>query len=244
MTEPRPAPLAIDYQQGTLAIRGESIPSEGWPAGGKPDARDGSLRFEASAYFAVVRWLHSIDAPYDDHARQYEKLNLVPKVQRDPFPHQREAFASWMQAHRRGVVVLPTGAGKSHVAVLAIEATQRSALVVVPTLDLVSQWYGLLSACFDAEIGIVGGGYHEVRDLCVTTYDSAFMHAERLGNRFGLIVFDECHHLPGASYALSARASIAPFRLGLTATLERPDGRHDLLEPAAWPISRLTGWTR
>jgi superfamily II DNA or RNA helicase len=39
------------------------------------------------------------------------------------------------------------------------------------------------------------------------------------------VVFDECHHLPGAAYALAARASLAPFRLGLTATPERPDGR-------------------
>jgi hypothetical protein len=48
---------------------------------------------------------------------------------------------------------------------------------------------------------------------------------EHLGARFGLLVFDECHHLPGASYGFAARLSLAPFRLGLTATPERGDGR-------------------
>ena len=59
---------------------------------------------------------------------------------------------------------------------------------------------------------------------------------EHLGDRFGLIVFDECHHLPGAAYALAARAAVAPFRLGLTATLERPDGRHADLDALVGPV--------
>ena len=54
-----------------------------------------------------------------------------------------------------------------------------------------------------------------MQPLTVTTYDSAFIHMEHLGARFGLIVFDECHHLPSSAYALAARASLAPFRLGL-----------------------------
>ena len=43
------------------------------------------------------------------------------------------------------------------------------------------------------------------------------------------IVFDEAHHLPGSSHQLAARGAIAPFRLGLTATLEREDGLHSIL---------------
>jgi superfamily II DNA or RNA helicase len=59
---------------------------------------------------------------------------------------------------------------------------------------------------------------------------------EHLGDRFGLAVFDECHHLPGAAYALAARAAVAPFRLGLTATLERADGRHADLDELVGPV--------
>jgi len=206
------------------------------PLDGMRDPRDGSLRFEAMAYPAVIEWLHRAGLAYEDRARAYEKLELALQVTQEPFPHQREALDAWCASKRRGVVVLPTGSGKSYVAALAIHRTQRSTLVVAPTIDLVSQWYGVLSSTFGGEVGIVGGGYHEVRDLCVTTYDSAFLQAERLGNRFGLVIYDECHHLPGESYALSARASIAPFRMGLTATPERADGRDALLDKLIGPI--------
>lgn len=129
------------------------------------------------------------------------------------------------------MVVLPTGAGKSYVAALAIDAMARSTLVVVPTLDLVRQWYDLLRSSFGVEVGIVGGGEHRLHALTVTTYDSAYLHMEHFGNRFGLVVFDECHHLPSESYGLAARSCLAPYRLGLTATLERADGREaELLE--------------
>jgi superfamily II DNA or RNA helicase len=68
---------------------------------------------------------------------------------------------------------------------------------------------------------------------------------ERFGNRFGLVIFDECHHLPGPSYALAARMCLAPFRLGLTATPERADGRgyDDLIGPIAFrkDITELSG---
>ena len=62
------------------------------------------------------------------------------------------------------------------------------------------------------------------------------MNMDRLGHRFGLIVFDECHHLPGPTYGLSAISAIAPFRLGLTATPERADNAHTHLDQLIGPI--------
>jgi superfamily II DNA or RNA helicase len=59
---------------------------------------------------------------------------------------------------------------------------------------------------------------------------------DRLGNRFGFIVFDECHHLPGPTYAFAAIGAIAPFRLGLTATPERADNAHTHLDQLIGPI--------
>ena len=83
-------------------------------------------------------------------------------------------------------------------------------------------------------VGRLGGGYDDVRAVTVSTYDSAYARAAELGNRFGLLVFDEVHHLPAPGYRLVAEQCIAPFRLGLTATLEREDGLHS-------EIPRLAG---
>jgi len=108
--------------------------------------------------------------------------------------------------------------------------------VVAPTIDLMSQWYSLLVDSFGIEIGILGGGHHELRDITVTTYDSAYIYAADYGSRFDLIVFDEVHHLPSAKNQQIAIMSNAWFRLGLTATYERQDGMHELLDYLIGPV--------
>jgi superfamily II DNA or RNA helicase len=100
----------------------------------------------------------------------------------------------------------------------------------------VRQWYDLLRTSFGCEVGIVGGGSYELLPLTVTTYDSACLHMDHFGARFGLVVFDECHHLPGPSYALAAELCLAPFRLGLSATPERSDGQEQKLTRLIGPI--------
>ena len=122
-------------------------------------------------------------------------------MRRTPRPYQAEALAAWQAAQHRGVVVLPTGAGKTWVACLAIDDRRRSTLVLAPTLDLVRQWYDVLRTTFGVPVGVVGGGDYDIQALTVSTYDSAYLHMEHLGNRFGLVVFDECHHLPSAASA-------------------------------------------
>ncbi len=227
--------VSVSFVSGTIEVRA-------WPAGvALPpncawDERTGCHRAPGLAYAEVVRALVASKTPYEDAARRYSELAGGARVHREPRPYQSEALSAWSAQRGRGVVVLPTGAGKSHVAILAIDAKKRSTLVVAPTLDLVRQWFDLLGATFGTGVGLVGGGEHDVQPLTVTTYDSAFLHMEHLGARFGLIVFDECHHLPSSAYALAARASLAPYRLGLTATPERTDGREADLASLIGPI--------
>src|SRR5262249_15163082 len=154
---------------------------------------------------------------------------------RPPLLHQAEALAAWWSAGGRGCVVLPTGTGKTYLAVMAILKANRPTLVVVPTLDLLQQWYEELGLAIAADVGLIGGGHHEPLPLAVTTYDSAYLYLDRLGNRYGMLIFDECHHLPGPNVCQAAMCSLAPFRLGLTATPERADGRHELLDELIGP---------
>ena len=227
--------VRLRFVGGTIEVEGLEPGDPLVPPECKWDARSRCHRAPAVAYAAIVLALHRAKVPYEDEARRYEELPGGLVVHRAPRPYQAEAIEAW-KAHRgRGVVVLPTGAGKSHVALMAIDDKRRSALVVAPTLDLVRQWYDLLRTSFAQEVGIVGGGDHQVRPLTVTTYDSAYIHMEHLGHRFGLVVFDEVHHLPGETYTLAAKLAIAPYRLGLTATPERTDGREELLTDLVGP---------
>jgi superfamily II DNA or RNA helicase len=134
------------------------------------------------------------------------------------------------------VVELPTGSGKTVVAIAAMAACDTPTLVVVPTVDLLTQWRRELVTEFDRPVGQLGGGEQRPDDLTVATYDSAYLRADELGDRFGLVVFDECHHLGGEGYRDAARLSAAPARLGLTATFERPDGAHEAVEELVGPV--------
>lgn len=234
MTTPAPLPT-LSFTAGTLLLRGVSVDDARVPSAFVWDERSACFRAPAMAYAEAVLALRRANVAYEDEARRYATLEGGALVHRTPRPYQAEAIEAWNRARGRGVVVLPTGAGKTHVAVLAIDAKKRSTLVVAPTLDLVRQWYDLLRATFGVAVGVVGGGDHDVQPITVTTYDSAYLHMEHLGSRFGLVVFDECHHLPSATYALAARLAIAPYRLGLTATPERTDGRDALLEELVGP---------
>jgi superfamily II DNA or RNA helicase len=217
------------------------------PACCRWDARQALHRAPAVAYAEIVRWLRAAGRGYQDEARAYEELEPSTTERQPPFPYQREALGAWEAQQSRGVVVLPTGSGKTFVATLAMDSRRRSTLVVVPTLDLLHQWYDVLLAAFPHPVGIVGGGYYEPSAITVTTYDSAYLHMARLGNRFGLVVFDECHHLPSESYAQAARCCLAPFRLGLSATPERVDGGEqryaELIGPVVYrrDIDELSG---
>jgi superfamily II DNA or RNA helicase len=149
---------------------------------------------------------------------------------RTPREYQREAVDRWLAADGRGSVVLPTGAGKSFVAILAVHETGGRACVVAPTRALVAQWYGQLADAFGANrVGAWYGDEKHVAPITVTTYHSAFALLERHGAGFDTLVLDEAHHLAdtaaGEAKAWHDALRIAPtrYRLGLTATY--PDDR-------------------
>lgn len=234
--EMEPAPIHLAWEGGTIVLTGPSPERLLELPNCRPDPRSGTVRLEARHYRSLIEHLRRHALPHKDEARSYERTPWELRSTRTPFPHQTEALDTWWRASGRGVVVLPTGTGKTFVAVLAIHKAARPALVVTPTIDLLNQWHDELRDAFGGTIGLLGGGYYDLQPLTVTTYDSAYLHVERWGQRFGLLVFDECHHLPGPTYLMAAVGSLAPFRLGLTATPERADGQEALLAELIGPL--------
>ncbi|MHA1505707.1 MAG: DEAD/DEAH box helicase [Candidatus Asgardarchaeia archaeon] len=147
--------------------------------------------------------------------------------------YQIKAFERWVKNGYRGVIVLPTGSGKTYVALKAISSLNLKSLIVVPTIDLLNQWKDTIVENLNikkSDVGIFGGGKKEIKPITVITYDSAYLNVERLGDVYGLLIFDECHHLPSRYYRKIAECSISWMRMGLTATPERSDGLHTYLK--------------
>ncbi len=220
-----PPPTRLHYEQGTL-IAEDIVPADAgklqeliW------DERTRQWRARGDAYRDLILKAREHDLKLEDQARAYGELpcKLINPIK--PRVHQEKALQEWIDTGRRGVVQLPTGAGKTILAVMAIYYTARPTLIIVPTIDLLNQWQEVLTNYFGREIGVLGGGSREILPITVSTYDSAILFIERIGNQFGLLVVDECHHLPAPHYRIIALAAIAPFRLGLSATVERADSK-------------------
>jgi superfamily II DNA or RNA helicase len=151
-------------------------------------------------------------------------------------PDQESALEAWQAAGGRGQIIMPTGTGKTVVALAAMARCAISTLVVAPIRDLMYQWHRRIRKTLGYEAGILGDGLHEIRPVTVTTYDSAYLYMDRIGDRFGLVVFDEEHHLPGPNLRQAAEFCAAELRLGLTATPERFDGAHSGLDVLIGPV--------
>ncbi len=229
--------MRLVFDAGTLIVEGLAEGDEPGLPGIKYDHRTKVFRAEAIWYRSLVEHLRQRGIAYTDRRGPTIACPGSSRSPRRRFPTRSRGCKPGGRQNGRGVVVLPTGTGKTHLANMAIEKAGRPALVITPTIDLMNQWYDELTMSFGTEVGLMGGGYYDIQPLTVTTYDSAYMNMERLGNEFGLIVFDECHHLPGPTYGLSATCAIAPYRLGLTATPERADNAHTHLDQLIGPKS-------
>ncbi len=216
----------LTFHRGTLILHPPPR-SKVWMDFATWDDRVEKFRIPAIQYRPLVESLQQDKVNFVDDARAFYPIELTSALQMEPYLHQTEALNAWKLSGRKGVVVLPTGAGKTYLAQMAIQSTPRTTLIVVPTLDLMHQWYAHLEAAFpDIEVGLLGGGSRDRTPILVATYDSAAIHAETLGNLYAFVIFDECHHLPTDFNRVIAEYSIAPYRLGLSATPERTDGKH------------------
>jgi superfamily II DNA or RNA helicase len=234
--------MRLSFDDGTLLLEDapETVPYAEW------DDRVDEYRAQAQHYRDIREWATeptgqatlkdstATVAEFHDDALAYSEFSLTPSVAIEPRDYQQAALSAWQDNDRQGSVVLPTGSGKTFLAVQAIADAGVSTLVVVPTIDLLNQWHATLTNAFGDQlpngVGVLGGGSHNIADITVTTYDSAYRYINEYGDQFGLLVVDEVHHLPAPTYQQIPEMTIAPDRLGLTATYERADGAHEQLE--------------
>jgi DNA excision repair protein ERCC-3 len=145
----------------------------------------------------------------------------------------RDYQSAWVEqfAERRaGVFVGPPGSGKTVAGMGAMAVVGGETLVLVPSRDLAEQWHEELLAhtsLAPEQIGEYHGGAKEIRPVTIATYQTAGMDRHRMlfdERRWGLILYDEVHHIPSRIYRRSADLQ-AKHRLGLSATPIREDDR-------------------
>jgi superfamily II DNA or RNA helicase len=169
-------------------------------------------------------------------------------------PDQSEALAA-LVLHDLGVLVAPPGAGKTVIGCAAIALSKVPALVVVDRQPLVEQWRHRLMTDLGLDkkqIGQLGGNRKAsgVVDVAMVQGLARRDDLEDATAKYGLIVVDECHHVPAATFERAVRRIPARRWLGLTATPYRRDGlqammlmhcgpvRHRMVAPAGAQLLR------
>jgi superfamily II DNA or RNA helicase len=206
------------FDAGTIVLEdtdanlwGHSLPGMQW------DERVGALR--APAYL----WPRIREVLVRDPGRVPDGVRPIGQILEgwsaiDLRAYQESAVLAWELSGRRGLVVLPTGSGKTMVALAAMARTGLSTLCLVPTRVLLEQWHKEIARVWSGPVGVLGDGVRRIERITVATIESAYRTMHRIGNQFDLLVLDEAHHFGGGVRDEALEMSTAGARLGLTAT--------------------------
>jgi hypothetical protein len=195
------------FDRGTILLRDldsgfdpSEIPGVLW------DARVRAYRMPAYRYQALRGELLRRAVPFADEIPVQQPLlgSWSPIELR---PYQDAALWAWELAQRRALIVLPTGSGKTRLALAAMARMGSSVLCLVPTRVLLAQWLNQITHVYAGPVGCYGDGAQDLAGVTVATFESAYRHMDRLGNRFRLLVVDEAHHFGyGSASPCRARA--------------------------------------
>lgn len=231
--------LAITFDHGTLRLEGP-LHELGDPRV-RYDARASHHRAPAHRYAEILAAASAREWSIDDRVAPEMMPCREPRNGPPLRVYQEQALTAFETFGARGLVALPTGAGKTHVACAALARSGSSAAILVPTRVLLDQWVSVLGEHF-GEIGRIGDGAHRVEPITVMTFESAYRHLEHLGHRFGMVIVDEAHHFGGGARSEALEMCVAPRRLGLTATppqegSEARDRLDDLVGPVVFHVA-------
>lgn len=219
MPQIRPPPVHLSFDRGTLLLEGiDRAHANGLP-GVLWDARTRQYRAPAWRYRELIATLKGATIAFEDDVSRGFRTAPAPRGNTSLRPYQQAALAAWHLGQQRGIVVLPTGAGKTRLAVAAMQSVApAAALCLVPTRVLLHQWVKELSSWHRGPIGCWGDGQRRTEPITVATFESGLRRASELGALFQLLVVDEAHHFGDKVKDEALEMCVAPMRLGLTAT--------------------------
>lgn len=152
-----------------------------------------------------------------------------------PHWYQKDAVFYAIQ-NNRGILNLPTSAGKSLIAALIsywfITNFEGKALVIVPNTSLVTQMIGDFHNYRIIKRGwahgiMSGKSKYSESPIFVSTWQSASKMGEDWFNQFGVLIVDECHNLGTEVQAIINNLRNCPFKFGMSGSLK--DGKSHLM---------------
>ncbi len=193
----------------------------------------------------VKRILYEAGYPVRDERELETGDELDIDCSLDLRDYQREWVEEFIEL-KSGVLVGPPGSGKTVATMGVLEAVSGETLILVPSRELAGQWRDELLAHTSLtreQVGEYHGGEKNVRPVTIATYQTAGMDRHRQlfdQRRWGLIVYDECQHIPSKVFRRSANLQ-GKHRLGLSATPVREDDKEkDIFTLIGPPIG--TDW--
>jgi len=182
---------------------------------------------------------HGIALAVADQRHEGEPVQL--RFQGELTATQEQAARALLQ-HDIGVFVAPPGIGKTVLGTYLVTKRARSTLVLVHRRPLLDQWVAQLAMFLgieEKEIGQVGGGKRKANGrLDVAMLQSLVREGQvnDLVATYGHVIVDECHHVPAVSFERVLSEVKARYVVGLTATPQRRDGHHPIIEMQLGPV--------
>lgn len=170
--------------------------------------------------------------------RSPESIDTRWRFDYDLRDYQRDAVDAVLQAGG-GIVAIPTGGGKSVVALKLIESIGLRAIVFVHTGELLHQWARKVRETLDVEPGVIGDGDWSEGPVTVATMQTLESRGPDDLDGYGVAVFDECHRTSAAETFHDVGMEVdAPWRIGLSATPWRQiDGEELKIEGAVGGVA-------
>lgn len=120
--------------------------------------------------------------------------------------------------------------GKTFTGIAVASKLGQKTLVVVHTEALRKQWIAEVKKTLGIKAGEIGGGKNNTKPIMViATMQSLRNRMQEVRDKYGTIILDECHHLPASVFKSIIDACRARYKIGLSATLWRKDGKHVML---------------
>ena len=200
--------------------------------------------------------------PVDDRIplKKGSRLEFELKDNVEIRDYQKESVDAFLSSGGYGTIVLPCGSGKTIVGIETAVTLKTNTLILCPNVSSVHQWIRELldkTTLTPDQIGEYSGETKTIKPVTVCTYQVLTYRTKSLDkeetepvyphfsifseNNWGLVIYDEVHMLPAPVFRITAELQ-SIYRLGLTATLIREDGREDEVFSLVGPKRFDTPW--